>query len=191
MEITSDPVSRVRLNEFDQGTFNRGAGKLKELCWYLVKVMFFLSALPYPSTLKVQLLRLFGAIVGSGVTIKPRVNIHFPWKLQIGNDVWIGEEAFILNFEKVIIGSNVCVSQRSFLCGGNHDYKSPSMAYRNGTITLHDGVWIGACCFVGPNVTIGCDAVITALSVVNHNLGSNGIYKGNPAVFIKKRWDTV
>jgi putative colanic acid biosynthesis acetyltransferase WcaF len=191
MEVISNPVSRVRLREFDQGTFNRGAGKLKEICWYLVKVMFFLSALPYPSTLKAQLLRLFGAKVGTGVTIKPRVNIHFPWKLEIGNDVWIGEEAFILNFEKISIGNNVCVSQRSFLCGGNHDYKDPSMAYRNGPITLQDGVWIGACCLVGPNVVIGYDTVVTALSVVTNNLDSNGIYKGNPAIFVKHRWVTT
>ncbi|RYZ22406.1 MAG: colanic acid biosynthesis acetyltransferase WcaF, partial [Sphingobacteriales bacterium] len=42
--------------------------------------MFFLSALPFPYRFKAWLLRMFGAKIGRGVIIKPRVNIHFPWK---------------------------------------------------------------------------------------------------------------
>jgi putative colanic acid biosynthesis acetyltransferase WcaF len=181
--------SKVNLGKFDSSIgLERGAGKLKEITWYLVKVIFFLSALPYPNGLKCMLLRLFGAKVGSGVIIKPRVNIHFPWKLYIGNDVWIGEEAFMLNFEPLTIGNNVCISQRSFLCGGNHDFRIPEMPYRNGPITLMDGAWIGASVFVSPGVTVGTDSVITAGSVVTGNIEGNGIYKGNPAVYIKQRW---
>lgn len=188
MSVDTDPVSRVKLGEFKSDGFDRGAGTLKEILWYLTKVVFFLSALPYPNVLKIKLLKLFGAKVGSGVNIKPRVNFHFPWKLEIGNDVWIGEEAYILNFEKVILGNNVCISQRAFLCGGNHDYRDPAMSYRNGPITIQDGAWIGACCFIGPGVTIGYDTVVTAASVVTASLESNEIVRGNPAVFIKYRW---
>ena len=180
--------SRVKLNDFRPDGFDRGAGKIKEVCWYLVKMLFFLSAFPFPSSLKVLLLKLFGGKIGNGVNIKPRVNIHFPWKLSIGDNCWIGEEVFILNFEKVVIGNNVCVSQRAFLCGGNHDFKQPSMPYRNGPITLNDGAWVGASCFVGPGVTIGIDCVVTAGSIVTSNLNNNGIFRGNPAVFIKNRW---
>src|ERR1700744_3034048 len=95
--------SKVRLKDFDASKgLDRGAGKLKEICWYLVKVIFFLSALPYPSSFKCFLLKMFGAKLGKSIYIKPRVNIHLPWKLEIGSDVWIGEEVFILNFEKII-----------------------------------------------------------------------------------------
>jgi putative colanic acid biosynthesis acetyltransferase WcaF len=111
-----------------------------------------------------------------------------PWKLSIGNHVWIGEEAFLLNFEQLIIRDNVCVSQRAFLCGGNHDYSSSEMLYRNGPIVLEEGVWVGADCFVAPNVTIGKDTVVAACSVVTKNLDGNGIYSGNPLVYIKSRW---
>jgi putative colanic acid biosynthesis acetyltransferase WcaF len=181
--------SKVNLGRFDSSAgLERGAGKLKEILWYLVKVVFFLSALPYPNGLKCMLLRLFGAKIGSGVIIKPRVNIHFPWKLFIGNDVWIGEEAFLLNFEALTVGNNVCISQRSFLCGGNHDFRRPEMPYRNGPITLMDGAWVGASVFVSPGVTVGTDSVITAGSVVTGNITANGIFKGNPAVYIKNRW---
>jgi putative colanic acid biosynthesis acetyltransferase WcaF len=182
-------ISKVKLSNFDSSKgLDRGVGKLKEVLWYFVKMIFFLSAFPYPNALKTFLLKLFGAKVGSGVVIKPRTNIHMPWKISIGNYVWIGEEVFILNFEPTYIGNNVCISQRAFLCGGNHDYLDPTMPYRNGPICLQDGSWVGACCFIGPNVTIGADTIVSAGTIVTRSLGKNGIYRGNPAVYIKDRW---
>jgi len=191
MYTNSISASKVNLHSFDANGFDRGAGKLKETFWYLTKMIFFLSAFPYPNIIKLTLLRAFGARVGNGVIIKPRVNIHFPWKLNIGNYVWIGEEVFILNFEQITIGNNVCISQRALLCGGNHDFKDPAMPYRNGPIILQDGVWVGACSFVGPSVTIGFDTIVTAASVVTANLNSNSIYKGNPATYVKNRWNSI
>ena len=187
--MEEDLKSKVKLNEFDSHIgLDRGAGKLKEILWYFVKIIFFLTALPFPNALKKKLLVLFGAKIGTGVVIKPRVNIHMPWKLVVHDHVWIGEEVFILNFEKVVIGNNVCVSQRAFLCGGNHDFRTPSMPYRNGSIILNDGCWVGASVFVGPNVVIGTDSVVTAGSVVTSSLNSNGIYRGNPALEVNRRW---
>jgi len=182
-------ASKVRLQDFDASIgLDRGVSKWKEICWYLIKITIFMSAIPYPMKFKIFILKQFGAKVGKGVIIKPRVNIHFPWKLIIGDDVWIGEEAFILNFEKVIIENNVCISQRSFICGGNHDYRDPSMPYRNGPILLKQGCWIGACSFIGPNTTVGVDSVITVGSVVTTNIESNVICRVMPAEFKKQRW---
>jgi len=181
--------SRVRLDQFNANIgLNRGAGRLKEIMWYLTKIIFFLSSFPFPNILKTCLLRIFGAQIGHALIIKPRVNIHMPWKLTVGNNVWIGEESFILNFECVKIGNNACISQRAMLCGGNHDYGLPEMPYRNGPITICDGAWIGAGSFVGPNVTVGVDTIVSACTVVTKNLESNAIYKGNPAKYIKNRW---
>lgn len=181
--------SKVNLRLFNPATgLNRGATLTKELLWYITKRIFFLTTIPYPRRLKIFLLTAFGATVGKDVLIKPRVNIHMPWKLSLGNNVWIGEEVFILNFEQVEIGDNVCLSQRVFLCGGNHDFLDPSMSYRNGPIKLAAGCWIGAGSFVGPNVSVGVDTVVCAASVVSGNLNRNSIYKGNPAHFIKTRW---
>ena len=182
-------MTKVRQDQFNATKgLDRGASKLKELLWYFCKMLFFLSAFPYPSGFKCFLLKLFGAKVGDGVVIKPRVNIHFPWKLLIGNHAWIGEEVFILNFEEISIGNHSCISQRAFLCGGNHDFRVQSMPYRNGPITISDGAWIGANVFVGPKVIVGIDAVVTAGSVVTQSLEKNTIYRGNPAVPISKRW---
>lgn len=188
--LQSDKSSRVRLNEFNPSIgLNRGVSKFKEAIWYLLKISFFLTPIPFPQKFKVFLLRSFGAKIGRGTVIKPRVNIHMPWKLEIGDYTWIGEEVFILNFEPIKIGSNVCISQRAFLCGGNHNYRDPAFSYRNGPITIEDGAWIGACCFIGPYVTIGTDTVVSASSAVTTKLKPNSIYRGNPLEFVKNRWD--
>ena len=166
-KLNIEDCRRRRLDLFDPNKgLDRGRSKAVEAVWYLVKCAFFLSALPWPSGFKVRLLRAFGAKVGLGVVIKPRVNIHFPWKLVIGDHSWIGEEAFILNFEPVTIGSHVCISQRAFLCTGNHNYKDPAFSYRNEPIAIGDGAWIGAMVFVGPGAIVAPETVVKAGEVV-------------------------
>lgn len=181
--------SRVNLRSHDHSQFNRGAGKMKEAAWYFCKILFFTTPFPFPSGFKALVLRLFGATVGRRTIIRPRVNIQMPWKLQVGDDCWIGEEVLLLNFDQLVIGSNVCISQRAFLCGGNHDYRDPGMAFREAKISVHDGVWIGAAAFIGPGVVVGTDAVITATTVISESVEAYGIYKGNPAVRIGDRWN--
>ena len=161
---------------------------MTEAAWYLVKCLFFLSPLPWPQGLKRGLLKGFGAKIGRGVVIKPRVNIHFPWKLTVGDHSWIGEEVFILNFEPVTLGAHVCVSQRAFLCAGNHDFRDPAFAYRNAPIRIGEGAWIGAQCFVGPGTEIGEMAVAAAGSIVTANLPAGWICRGNPCRPFKERW---
>lgn len=178
-----------RLDHFDaRDGLDRGAPKWKEAMWWLVKTWFFQSGLPWPRAMKRALLRLFGAEIGLGVVIKPRVTILFPWKLSIGDFAWLGEELFILNFEPVSIGRNACLSQRVFLCGGNHDYRDPAFRYRNGPITIEEGVWLGAGVFVAPKVTVGAQSVVTVNSVVNSDLPENRICSGNPAQPLSPRW---
>lgn len=171
--------------------FERGASKWKVIAWYLLKCGLFLSPLPWPGRLKIAMLRLFGANIGQGVVIKPRVNIHFPWKLTVGDNVWLGEELFVLNFEPVVIGDDCCVSQRAFLCTGNHDFRDTRFSYRNAPIEIRRGAWIGAQAFVGPGVTVGAECVVTAGSVVTGDLPENAVCSGNPAVARGVRWRNV
>jgi putative colanic acid biosynthesis acetyltransferase WcaF len=181
--------TRVRLDLFDSRKgLDRGRGRLVETAWYLCKCLVFLSPLPWPSSWKRSLLRAFGATIGPGVIIKPRVNIHLPWRLTIGDHAWIGEEVFILNFEPVSIGRHACISQRAFLCTGNHDFRDPSFAFRNAPITIGDGAWIGAQVFVGPGRKVGAEAVATAGSVVTADLPPQMICAGNPCTASKPRW---
>ena len=182
-------MTRVRNDLFDRRIgLLRGRPIAVEALWYLIKCIFFLSCVPWPSMLKRGLLRIFGARVGKAVYLKPRVNIHFPWKLSIGDHTWIGEEVFILNFECVTVGGHCCISQRAFLCTGNHDYGKVQMPYRNAPISIGDGAWVGAQVFVGPGVTIGSEAVVAAGSVVTKDLPQSMVCRGNPCVPVKPRW---
>jgi len=182
-------MTQVRNDLFDsRAGLNRGRPRWVEACWYLWKCLLFLTPWPYPSSFKRGVLRWFGARIGRGVVIKPRVNIHFPWKLTIGDSTWIGEEVFILNFEPVTIGAHCCISQRAFLCTGNHDFRKPEFPFRNEPITVEDGAWVGAQAFVGPGVTIGTEAVITAGTAVTRNQPARMVCGGNPCAPIKHRW---
>jgi putative colanic acid biosynthesis acetyltransferase WcaF len=182
-------MTRVRNDLFDaQQGLVRDRSRLIEATWYLIKCAFFLSAIPWPSSFRSALLRLFGAKIGRHVYIKPRVNIHFPWKLQIGDYTWIGEEVFLLNMEPILIGAHCCISQRAFLCTGDHDFKQVNMPYRNRPITVEDGAWVGAQAFVAPGVTIGSEAVIGAGSVVTRDQPAGMRCVGNPCVAIDARW---
>ncbi|MEM6910439.1 MAG: WcaF family extracellular polysaccharide biosynthesis acetyltransferase [Verrucomicrobiota bacterium] len=182
-------MSNTRLDQFDASVgFDRGRSKAVEAVWYVLKCVLFLSPLPWPSRLKCLVLRVFGGKVGAGVTIKPRVNIHFPWKLEVGDWCWLGEEVFILNFEPVKIGASACISQRAFLCGGNHDFRDQTFRFRNAPIAIGDGAWVGAQSFVGPGVIVGDEAVITAGSVVTKSVPENEVVSGNPAAQVGVRW---
>ena len=177
----------VDLSRFTTGQFDRGAGPLKEAIWLLVSRLLFQFCPVSLSALKCMVLRWFGAAVGQGVVIKPNVKISFPWKLSLGDHVWLGEECWLLNLAPIAIASHVCLSQRAFLCTGNHDYKSPTFDLITKPIRVEPGAWIGAGGFVGPGVSVGSHAVLTAGSVAAKDLEPYGIYQGNPAVQVKRR----
>ena len=140
----------IRLDQYDNRDFDRGAGKMKEVAWNLTKWLFFQNPLPFPSALRCVLLRLFGARVGCGVVIRPRTNFSFPWRIELGDHVWIGEEVWILSLAQVTISSHCCLSQRAFICTGSHDFSKPSFDLITKPVTIGEGSWIAACAFVGP-----------------------------------------
>jgi len=171
----------IDLSQYNNSAFDRGASRSKEMLWYLVKVVFFLSPLPWPSSIKCMLLRRFGATIGQGVVIRPRVNLTFPWRTTIGNHVWIGEEASILSLDQITLGNSVCVSQRVFLCSGSHDFSSETFALQHAPITVGNGSWLAAQSFVGPGITIGENCLVAAGSVVVKDVTTGSKVGGNPA----------
>lgn len=177
----------VDLSRYTPGQFNRGAGVVKEGLWLVVSLVLF-RLCPFSfSALKRGVLRAFGARIGCNVTIKPQVKITFPWKLTVGDHVWLGEECWLLNLEHIEIGSHVCISQRAFLCTGSHNFRRVGFDLIVRPIRLEDGVWLGAGSWVGPGVTLGSHAVLTAGSVATKNLPAGGIFRGNPAGLVKQR----
>ena len=179
---------RVRLDQFDSKLgLDRGMPRWLEMVWYLVKMFFFLSAFPWPSSLKRRLLIFFGAKIGCGFVIRPRVNIHMPWKLIVGDHCWIGEDCEFLNLETITMQDHVAIAHRVYLATGNHDYKNHTMPFRNAPITIESGTWVASCVFIGPGVKIAQHCVIGAGSVVTKSVPEWSVVAGNPASVIRRR----
>jgi putative colanic acid biosynthesis acetyltransferase WcaF len=175
----------MKLATFQNKEYKPGANILKRLFWYVLNTIVFNSYL-FPSYyVKVKLLCLFGAKVGSGVIIKPKVNIKYPWRLTIGNDVWIGEKVWVDNLADIIIDDNVCISQGALLLTGNHNYKKESFDLIMGSIHIQSYVWIGAKSTVCPGVICEKGSILSVGSVITERMSENYIYQGVPA--IKKR----
>jgi len=180
-------MNKVDLSQYKNPEFNRGGSKFKEGLWILCSHLFFQHSLAIWNGLKVRLLRNFGAQIGQGVFIKPNVQIKFPWKLSIGNHVWIGEHVWIDNLDHVYIHDHVCISQGALLLCGNHNYKSPVFELKTQSIHLEEGVWIGAKAVVCPGIRCASHAVLSVGSVAVNDLTAYTIYQGNPAQAVRER----
>ncbi len=112
----------MRLDNYTVGTYTPGASIVRQLLWYFIGAPLFSSYWLPITYFKVWLLRRFGAKIGQQVTIKPGVKVKFPWRLTVGDYVWIGENAWLDNVAPITIDSHVCLSQDVYLCTGNHDY---------------------------------------------------------------------
>lgn len=181
-------MSNIVSNEKFKPTLVIGASKVKLVLWYFVNAVFFKSSINPSSALKIILLKAFGAKIGEGVVIKPSVNIKYPWKLNVDDHTWIGEEVWIDNLVQVSIGKSVCISQGALLLTGNHNYKKTTFDLITGEILLEDGVWIGARATVCPGTVCRTHSIVTVGSVVSKELEPYGIYKGNPAIKISDRF---
>ena len=174
------------LSSYNNSWYKPGSS-FKRVLWHFVNTVFFKSGYFPIYTLKVALLRLFGAKLGRSVLIKPFVNIKYPWLLSIGNNVWIGENVWIDCLVPVTIGNNVCLSQGAVILTGSHNYKKASFDLITGSVVLEDGAWIGAAAIVNQGITVGSHAVLTTGSIASKNLEPYSIYQGNPAVKIRDR----
>lgn len=178
---------KADLSRFNNAHYPLGAGIIKRTLWYFVNVLFFINPLfPFRSP-KPVLLRLFGAKVGKGVVIHPGVNIKFPWKLSIGDHVWIGQRAWLDNIDQLTIHSNVVISQGAMLILGSHDYKKVDYPTMAGPVVLEEGSWVGARALVLGGVTLKSHALLAAGSVTSKSLNAYMIYRGNPAVAVRER----
>lgn len=179
-------MKKTDLGSFSNDWYQPG-NPVKRFFWYFFNVVFLLNPLNPFSGLKKFVLRLFGAKIGKGTLIKPRVNVKYPWNLIVGNNVWIGEQVWIDNLAKINIGDNVCISQGAMLLCGNHNYKKVSFDLIVKPIVLEEGVWVGAKAIVCPGVTCSSHALLTVNSVATTNLDAYSVYQGNPAIKIKDR----
>jgi len=174
----------MKLEMYDNSDFDRGAPGWKRGLWVIVRCVFFQNPCPWGSAFRSALLRSFGAKIGKGVGIGSNVNISFPWRLVVGDHVWMGDDVGILSLAQVTIESNVCVARRSFLCTGSHDVRREDFKLEVAPILIRTGSWIAIGSLILPGVTIGEGAVVSAGSVVLKDVPANCLVRGNPATVV-------
>ena len=165
----------------------RGRHSLFVQLWWLVQASLFRLSPQFMYGWRRFLLRLFGARIGAQVIIRPTARITYPWKLKIGDYSWVGDDVVLYTLGDIEIGSNVVVSQKSYICAASHDYKSKSFDIFSDKVTIEDEVWLATDVFIAPGVTIHRGAVIGARSSVFSDMPEGKVCMGSPAEVIKSR----
>jgi putative colanic acid biosynthesis acetyltransferase WcaF len=163
--------------------------KAKFAFWILFQNIFFVRFY-FPGFLKAPLLRFFGAKIGKSVIIRRGVRIHFPWNLSIGDNCWIGEEAWFINHENILIGSNVCISQSVIVCSSGHNVLSPNLDYKHKRIEIKHGAWVCIRATLLPGAIIGINAVVSAGEIFAGTLEDDHLYINQSSRSLIKKMDS-
>ena len=111
--------------------------------------------------------------------------IYAPWNLEMGEHSCLADEVDCYNVDKVRIGDNTTVSQKSYLCTASQDITKSNIPLITAPIVIEDQAWVGADAFIGMGVTVGQGAVVGARASVYKDIEAWTVVGGNPAKFIK------
>jgi putative colanic acid biosynthesis acetyltransferase WcaF len=156
-------------------------------CWKLIYFTLFKYSPRFFHSWRILILIIFGAKIGKGVHVYPKVEIWAPWNLIIGDESGIANGVILYTQDKIIIGKRVVISQGSHLCTGTHNFNKKGFPLITKPITIGDQAWIAAEVFIHPGIVIGNGAVIGSRSVVTKNMASWMVCSGFPCVELKKR----
>lgn len=155
--------------------------------WNVVNVLFFQYSPKLFFSWRSFLLRSFGAVVGKGVHIYPKVKIWAPWNLVLGDQCGVANGVILYSQGKITIGKKAVISQGAHICAGTHDYTRKGFPLITMPIIIGDDVWVAADAFIHPGIIVGDGCVIGARAVVNKNMPPWMVCAGHPCKPIKKR----
>jgi putative colanic acid biosynthesis acetyltransferase WcaF len=156
--------------------------------WSACELLFVTNSWQISSRLRAAVLRAFGAQIGTGVRLRPRLRVKFPWKLAIGDRTWIGEAVWIHNQDRVDIGADVVVSQGTFITTGTHAFRD-DMALLTRPVVIEDGVWLTARCVVLAGSRIGRNALVTPNTVVRGAVPAGVMFGSSEGRVLGRRFD--
>lgn len=180
-------MSQQNLSAFRLPAGFRGRSAWFVQLWWLVQATVFRHSPQFAYGFRAWLLRRFGAQVGTNTVIRPTVTVTYPWKVKIGDFAWIGDDVVLYSLGEIEVGADSVVSQRSYLCAGDHDYRDSAFPIRGRRIVVEAQSWIAADVFIAPGVVVGHGAVIGARSSVFHDMPPGMVCMGNPCRPLKPR----
>lgn len=165
----------------------RGRSAFVVQLWWLVQALLIHPSPQFMFGWRRFWWRLFGAKIGKNVLIRPSVRVTYPWKVSLGDNVWIGDRAELYSLGSIEIGAQCVISQDCYLCAGTHDYARIDFPLVVKPIKIEGEVWIASGCFIAPGVTVGHGALIAARSLVLEDMPGGMICAGHPAKPLKER----
>lgn len=180
--------NEIRLDLYSQINYSRGRSNIVVLLWWLIQGTLFRFSIHNMYGWRRLLLRLFGAKIGKNVQVRSTAKFTYPWKVEIGDYSWIGDNVEFYSLDNIEIGSHCIVSQNSYLCTGSHNLQDPYFGLITKPIIIKDGAWVASDVFVYPGVIINEMAVAAARSTVIKDIPYNEIHAGSPAKFLKDRF---
>ena len=179
-------TSTNNTDSFTQPSFSL-KNRVARVAWNIVYALLFRLSPNFLHRWRSFLLRCFGAKVGKGVHVYPRVKIWAPWNVELKDQCGIANGATLYSQGHISIGYRAVISQDSYICTGTHAYWLSGQPLITFPIIIQDFVWVAAGAFVNPGVTIEEGAVIGARSVVTKDMPAWTICAGHPCKPIKPR----
>jgi putative colanic acid biosynthesis acetyltransferase WcaF len=175
------------LSQFKMPTNFRGRSALAVQLWWLCDALLFRNSPQFAYGFRRFLLRAFGANIGVDCIIRPTARITYPWKFTLGDYSWVGDDVKIYSLGDIRVGKNSVISQGSYICAADHDYKQTNFPIRARPVVIGDECWIGTEVFVGPGVSIGSGCVVGAKSAVFRDMPPEMLCLGSPCKPIRLR----
>lgn len=172
--------SNVRLKRLLFGTYSFAENVVRIL----------MELLPHP--LRYWIFKALLARLGAGSMIDYQTYFRYPWKISIGEDVWINRGcefygSMLAGNAHITIGDHCAFGPRVRVLSATHDHRRLDLPDTAASVTIGNHVWICAGATILPGVSVGDGSVVAAGSVVTRDVAPFSIVAGNPARFLKTR----
>lgn len=149
----------------------------------------FNATVPLQGHERLTLLQELMGSFGEGSVLLPTLRCDYGYNISIGARTFINYDSVLLDCNTITIGEEVQIAPGVHIYTATHPLDA--QARRSGAeyalpVHIEDGVWLGGGTIVCPGVTIGCNTVVGAGSVVTKDLPSGVLCAGNPARVIRK-----
>ena len=181
------PLNAHSARPLEGGTSFSLGNRVVRLVWGMAWLLLARFTPPPMFAWRRLVLRSFGAKIAPGARVHASAIIWLPTNLELGSNCLIGPRVRLYNQGQITVGARSVISQGAHLCASSHDVSDPHFQLVLRPISVGSGCWVAAEAFVGPGATIGDGAVLGARGALFGNAEAKGIYRGNPAVWIKQR----
>ena len=147
--------------------------------------------------LRVFLLKAVIGETGKGVKLSRSAYFENPSHVKLGSYVFINRNFYCSVDKTLHIKDRVMIGPGCTIIGGDHEFNNAEVCMRfpnskgdNRDLIIEEDAWIGSGVVLLKKSMVGEGAIIGANSLVTGKVLPYSVYAGQPAKFIKPRFDT-